>query len=142
MSLLGFSAAQPPLAAEAPSCTVAQKKPLYVGFANGMGLDNFEDAASASIDIVREVKHWACGSSETPSFAVPSLQLALARGSVRLDRVQFEDSTHAHVLLANGAQPRWHIELTQTEDAWRVTRNRVTKASDLIDAEAHERSKR
>lgn len=139
MSLLGFSAAQPPLAAEAPRCNIAQKKPLYVGFAKDMGLENFESTAAASVEIVREVKHWACGDSEASNFAVSSLQLALARGSVRLERVQFHDATHAHVLLAHETQPRWRIEVAQAEDAWHVTHNRVTKASDLIEAESPKR---
>ena len=131
MSLLGFSAAPPPSAAEAPRCNIAQKKPLFVGFADGMSLENFEDTAAASVDIVREVKHWACGNAETANLAVPSLQLALARGSVRLERVQFRDATHAHVLLANETQPHWRIEVTQGDDAWRVMHNRVAKASEL-----------
>jgi hypothetical protein len=142
MSLLGFSAAQPPSASEAPRCSIAQKKPLYVGFANDMGLENFEDTAAASVDIVREIKHWACDNAESSNFAVPSLQLALARGSVRLERVQFEDATHAHVLLSNEKRPRWRIELTQAEETWRVTHNRVAKASDLIDSEAAQSTKR
>ncbi|HET8933765.1 MAG TPA: hypothetical protein VFN67_10010 [Polyangiales bacterium] len=142
MSLMGFSAAPPPSAAEAPPCTIAQKKPLYVGFADDMSLENFEDTAAASVDIVREVKHWACSNPETANLAVPSLQLALARGSVRLERVQFRDATHAHVLLADAKRPRWRLDVTQGDDSWRVTHSRVAKASELPRPDAQRSAKR
>jgi hypothetical protein len=138
MSLLGFSAAQPPQAAEIAGCTVAQKKPLYVGFAKDMGLDDFESTAAASVDIVREVKHWACGNAERANIAVPSLQLALARGGVRLEQVQFKDASHAFVLLRTETHPRWRVDLAEADDVWRVTHNRVTKPSDDLDLQAHD----
>jgi hypothetical protein len=142
MSLLGFSAAQPSSAAEARRCNIAQKKPLYVGFADDMGLENFEDTAASSVDIVREVKHWACSNPETANLAVPSLQRALARGHVRLERVQFQDATHAHVLLADATRPYFRIDVTRANDAWRVNHNRVAKASELPRQEANQDASR
>lgn len=140
LSLLGLSAAQPPTLAEAPPCSIAQKKPLFVGFAKDMGLDDFEVTAAASVSIVREVKHWACENSEASELPVPSLQLALAQGGVRLERVQFADVTHAVVLLANDTRPYWQVRVARAEDSsWHVTHNRVSRASEETQARAQSR---
>ena len=146
--LMGMSVSQPPQAeraraSAASSCKLKQKKPLFVGFAEGMRLDSFESSTLAARDILREVKHWACVDTENASVAVPSLQLAFARSEpIRLDMIQFDnaDMERAHVLLAEDrathVQPRWRLDLTEQGSGWTVTSSRQATSADIAEATA------
>ena len=157
LCLIGMGASQPPqhgdrFAASADSlasCKLKQKKPLFVGFAEGMHLDSFELSALAARDIVREVKHWACGDADNASIAVPSLQLAFARSAaIRLDVVQFDDPAmaSAHVLLAESvgatnAEPNWRLDLTAQDAGWAVTQSRLATPEDIAEERVNRRGK-
>jgi hypothetical protein len=144
LCLMGMGSSQSSLHASsaAPSvpCVIQQKTPLYVGFADSMGLDMFEQTALESREILREVKHWACDESTDTSAAVPSLQLAFAKAEpMRLDRLQFDDPAlaRAHVLLSDAKTLFWRIDLAHTdEQGWAVTRTGIASARDLADPEA------
>jgi hypothetical protein len=137
-----MGASQPGLRAQgaeaAPHCSVEQKKPLFVGFAEGMGLDSFEASALAAREIVREIKHWACDDDVNASAAVPSLQLAFAKSeSLRLELLQFDDAelARAHVVLTEapaGKGPlQWRVDLALADSSgWTVTRTRIATAAD------------
>lgn len=133
--------AAPSVPASSPRCRVQQRTPLYVGFPEGVALDSFEATALASRDIVREIRHWACGASTSPSVAVPSLQLAFAQSApMRLDRLQFADTelVHAHVVLTSLAAPdddrHWRVDLTRAaQTGWAVTHTGIASAQDLGD---------
>lgn len=148
LCLAGMGSSQPvsqvaPAApASTPPCHVQQRTPLYVGFPDGMPLDSFEETALASRDIVREIRHWACGRSTSPSLAVPSLQLAFAHNaSMRLDRLQFADTelAHAHVVLSSLAHEKsrhWRVDLSRApEVGWAVTHTRIASAQDLSESQ-------
>jgi hypothetical protein len=161
LCLMGMGASQPPKhgdrfaasgdtdAESLASCKLKQKKPLFVGFAEGMHLDSFELSALAARDIVREVKHWACGDADNASIAVPSLQLAFARSApIRLDVIQFDDAAmgSAHVLLAErvdttNAEPNWRLDLTAQDAGWAVTQSRLATAEDIAEERANRRGK-
>jgi hypothetical protein len=148
LCLAGMGSSQPILHAASSvhasgaSCLIAQKTPLYVGVFDRTAYDSFGETALASRNIVREVRHWACGASTSLSVAVPSLQLAFARGAaLRLDRMQFDDSdmVHAHVVLSStdtvtqSGPQHWRIELTQApERGWTVTGTDMASAQDLV----------
>jgi hypothetical protein len=140
--LLGMSAAQPTLRADEGSlrvpCKIEQKKPLYVGFAEHMGLDRFEESAGESRYIIREIKHWVCDDGVDSSMAVPSLQLAFARSyPLQIQRLQFDDSElmHAHVLLSDAADAKsesWRVDLVSVDDTgWAVTHTNIARPEDL-----------
>lgn len=157
LCLMGMGASQPPKHSDhlatsldvntLAGCKLKQKKPLFVGFAQGMHLDSFESSALAARDIVREVKHWACEDVDNASIAVPSLQLAFARSApVRLDIVQFDDADmgSAHVLLADSveanATPSWRLDLTEQDSGWVVTQSRLATAEDIAEERANRRA--
>lgn len=133
-------AASPPVAANS-SCRLQQKTPLYVGMPEGGTLDNFEESAIASRNIVREVKQWACGASTRMSVAVPSLQLAFARrAAIQLDRLQFDDPEllQAHVVLSSPASAsaalHWRVELNRRPgSSWEVTGTDIASPRDLAE---------
>lgn len=135
------AASPPPATSTSPSCRIQQRTPLYVGFADNVSLDSFEESAIASRNIVREIRHWACDASTSTSVAVPSLQLAFARSTpVRLERVQFDDAAlaHAHVVLSDTAADsdklHWRIDLTQAAEAgWAVTATGIASGDDLAE---------
>lgn len=147
LCLAGMGSSQPllhaasPAAAAAPPCRIQQRTPLFVGFADNVSLDSFEDSAIASRHIVREVRHWACGTSTPTSVAVPSLQLALVQSAqVRIERVQFDDAelAHAHVVLsspvAEDKRFYWRIDVTQAADAaWAVASTSIASERDIAD---------
>jgi hypothetical protein len=138
LCLLGMGSSQPVLRAESPAagtpCRIQQKTPLFVGFAQGMGLEKFEETAIASRDIVRELKHWACDDSVDTSAAVPSLQLAFARSEpIRLDRLQFDEPNlaRAHVVLTDSGRTGWRVDFAQSaENEWAVTSTAIATAQD------------
>jgi hypothetical protein len=137
-----FAVGQVPLRAEPPAsaCTVTQKLPLFVGFADGMSLDSFEPATFAVREIWHNTQPWLC---EDPALPHPTsaahgarLRQALTnRHNLRLEAVQFDDPEwhRAHLVLRDldtnktahsreHAEPRgWHIHVENTEDGWRVT---------------------
>jgi hypothetical protein len=149
LCLVGMGSSQPllhasspvPATGTSPTCRIQQRTPLYVGFANGVSLDSFEESAVASRNIVREIRHWACDASTSTSVAVPSLQLAFARSTpVRLERVQFDDPAlaHAHVVLSSTVAEHdklhWRVDVTQGAEAgWAVTRTGIAGAEDLAE---------
>jgi hypothetical protein len=131
---LGDGRLEPNVAAAVPPahCNVAQKTPLYVGFAEGMTLDSFEPAAEASRAIWYGFKAWLCEASADPKDRAPrphALHAALAaQHAVRVEQVQFDDPAmfRAHVVLldlaADPAVPSgWHVHLERSDDGWHVT---------------------
>jgi hypothetical protein len=153
LCLIGMGASQPLQAGSgnapekaASSCKLKQKKPLFVGFAEGMQLDSFETSALAARDIVHEVKRWTCDDTEKASRAVSSLQLAFARHEpLRLDLVQFDDPSmeRAHVLLSQDrdarSEPRWRVDLIEQSAGWTISRSRLATAGDIAEERASRR---
>jgi hypothetical protein len=113
----------------AMGCNVSQKHPLFVGFADDMTLDSFEDAASASRDIWHGFKGWLCDDVSAPGALGPrpaSLYSALTRQHpIRVEQMQFDDAqfSHAHVVLRDVATKAsgWHVHLHNDSDGWHVT---------------------
>lgn len=143
LCLAGMGSSKPGLHAqglapvESPSCTIKQRTPLYVGFAEGTTLDTFEGSALASSEIVREIKHWGCGASTSMAVAVPSLQLTFARTeALIIESLKFDDPefVHAHVVLSSSASAlqHWRVDLTQGPEAgWIVSSTGIASLEDL-----------
>ena len=119
-------------AAPNQACKVEQKRPLFVGFASGGGLDSFEPAALSSRGIFRAVKQWLCNAQEPPAARTghtPSLRVALHdQRTMRAERIQFDDAplSRAHLVLAELAlgQPRergWHVHVARNPEGWSVS---------------------
>jgi len=122
-------------AVQSMRCSVAQKRPLFVGFAHGGDLDSFEPAALASRDIYRAVKQWLCESSQPPSARTghtPSLRVALLdRRPLRAEQIQFDNVplSRAHVVLAQLGLERpyapsergWHVHVARSPEGWSVS---------------------
>jgi hypothetical protein len=140
LSLIGLSAggdpgavaAQRTAAAGSNPCSLVQKKPLFVAFAPGMVLDDFEPAARASRDILRGLKATLCKRAPRSAdvLMTPSLRAALAtRRPVQSSEVRFDDRnfSHAHVVLSDISRPKqsavaWRAHFERAETGWTVTR--------------------
>ena len=119
-------------AAAGSLCKLEQKRPLFVGFAKGAGLDRFEPTALASRGVYRAVRQWLCISDELPAARVghtPSLRVALTdQRPLRAEQIQFDDAPlqRAHLVLAELAlgQPRergWHVHVARGPEGWSVS---------------------
>ena len=119
-------------AAPGQVCKIEQKRPFFVGFAKGAGLDSFEPTALASRGVFRAVKQWLCNAEEPPAGHTghtPSLRVALAdQRRLRAEQIQFEDGplSRAHLVLAELAlgQPRergWHVHVARGPEGWSVS---------------------
>lgn len=136
LCVLGFGGGHlPPRAAASKpaSCSIAQKKPLFVGFAEGAPLDDFEGAVFASRELYHGAKTWLCESSSDNFDAIPhtrSLHAALmAQHALRVEQIQFDHPSleRAHIelldLATQSETPRgWRIHLQRADGTWQVTR--------------------
>jgi hypothetical protein len=119
-------------AAASSTCKLEQKRPLFVGFAKGSGLDSFEPTALASRGVYRTVKQWLCNAQERPAARTghtPSLLVALTdQRLLRAEQIQFDDAPlqRAHLVLAELSlgQPRergWHVHVARGPEGWSVS---------------------
>jgi hypothetical protein len=140
LTLTGLSAggeaaasAQRTAAAGSRPCSLVQKTPLFVAFAPGMVLDDFEPAAHASRDILRRLKATLCrglAQRDNAALVTPSLQAALAaRRPVQSRELRFDDRnfTRAHVVLAglslsNARTVAWHAHFERRDTDWSLAR--------------------
>jgi hypothetical protein len=145
--LVGFSAERPTSNAAALSrqderaasrldthCSLTQKTPLFVAFARGMALDDFEQAAKAASEILRSLKGALCSAPNLghADVLLPSIRSALvAHAPLQSREVRFDDRDlgHAHVVLsqlrhapraAQNAHDSHDVDLASLERTWQV----------------------
>jgi hypothetical protein len=117
---------------DSPACRVRRAERTFVGFSDGMSLEDFELAAFEAERIVLAVKAQLC-QVDAALDADGSLRAALADGTIELTSIVFtqDDAGAADVHArwvpdasatdaGGSAGPSWSLRLTRMADGWRV----------------------